>query len=116
MKKLFLSIALVAFLGLAFGGNDNIKENKSEAAVANTVSITGTVADISTGEALTGVEISIEGTNVKTYSDLDGNFSFQNINRGEYNIIASFISYKKSLVEDFKADGNSSVNIKLQAD
>lgn len=116
MKKLFLSIVLITFIGFAYAGNDNTKENKSETAVASTVSISGTVADFNTGEVLTGVELSIEGTDVKTYSDLDGNFNFKNLSPGEYDIIASFISYKKSLVEDFKADGKSSVNIKLQAD
>lgn len=116
MKKLILSIALVAIFGFSFAGNENTKESKNEAPVARTVSISGSVADINTGEVLTGVELSIEGTDLKTYSDLDGNFSFNNLTPGEYNIIASFISYKKSLVEDFKADGKSNVNIKLQED
>jgi hypothetical protein len=116
MKKLLLSIALVSFLGFAYAGNDNAKENKAEPSPANVVSISGTVADLNTGEALTGVEITIEGTDIKTYSDFDGNFSFDKISPGEYSIIASFISYKKSLVEDYQADGKSSVNIKLQAD
>lgn len=116
MKKTILTLALVAFLGIAFAGNENTKENKAEAPVANTVSISGNVADLTTGEVLTGVEISIEGTDVKTYSDFDGNFVINNLTPGEYNLIASFISYKKSLVEDYKADGKNAVNIKLQAD
>jgi len=116
MKKLILSIVLVSLLGFAFAGNENANESKAEASPANAISISGTVADLSTGEALTGVEITIEGTDIKTYSDFDGNFSFDKISPGEYSIIASFISYKKSLVEDYKADGKSSLNIKLQVD
>lgn len=113
MKKTILSILLVAFIGFAFAGNE---DNKSTATPAKAVTLTGTVIDMNTGEALTGVEISVEGTDTKVYSDFDGNFSITNVKPGEYNLVASFISYKKSLVEDFKADGNEQVNIKLQAD
>ena len=69
-----------------------------------------------TGEALTGVEISIDGLDKKVYSDFDGNFTISNLAPGEYDIVASYISYKKSLVEDFKADVSKQIQIKLQAD
>ncbi|HBZ67539.1 MAG TPA: hypothetical protein DEO70_11945 [Bacteroidales bacterium] len=62
--------------------------------------ITGKVYDLSTGEVLAGAEVIIEGTEVKTYSDLDGNFTITALQPGKYNIICSLISYNKSLVED----------------
>ncbi len=116
MKKLVLSILMIAFLGFAYAGNDDTKDSKSSTAIVTTISVTGKIIDFNTGETLTGVEVKIEGTQLKAYSDFDGNFFFENVNPGKYNIIASFISYKKSLVEDYNADGNSSIEIKLQAD
>jgi hypothetical protein len=116
MKRLVLSVLFLAFLGFAFADSEGVKDTKTTTASAKTVSISGTVMDMNTGEALTGVEISVDGTNVKVYSDFDGNFTIDQLSPGEYDIVASYISYKKSLVEDFKADGSSSVKIKLQAD
>jgi len=112
MKKAFLSLLLISFISFSFAGNDETKETPAPASVT----ISGNVVDMSTGEALTGVEIAVEGTNTKVYSDFDGNFTISDVKPGDYNIVASFISYKKSLVEDFKADGNSKIDIKLQTD
>ncbi len=118
MKKHFLTIVLVALVGIfAYAGNDNDKkEAASDNAPAQTISVTGSVSDFVSGENLTGVEIKLEGTNLKTYSDFDGNFTFKNLKPGTYNIIASYISYDKSLVENFKAaKDNNELSIKLQA-
>jgi hypothetical protein len=116
MKRLVLSVLFVAFLGFAFAENEGVKDTKTPATPAKTVNVTGTVVDMNTGEALTGVEIKVEGTNIKAYSDFDGNFTISQLTPGEYNLVASFISYKKSLVEDFNADGAHDLQIKLQAD
>ena len=88
----------------------------TESTVVQTIQLTGKVVDLTSGESLTGVEVSIEGINQKTYTDFDGNFSFENLTPGEYNIIASFISYNKSYIEKFDIEkGCESINIKLQA-
>lgn len=107
---------MIAFIGMAFAGNKKNKDSNTPSETATTVSITGNVVDLITGESLTGVEISIEGTEIKTYSDFDGKFTFNNLKPGEYDIIASYISYKKSLIENLKVDGSQEVDIKLQED
>ena len=116
MKKTILSILLIAFAGFAFADNEGINENKTTTESPKTISITGNVVDMNTGEVLTGVEISIDGYDRKTYSDFDGNFTFADLKPGEYNIVASFISYKKSLIEKYKTNAEKEVNIKLQTD
>ncbi len=116
MKKLFLSLIIIALLGTAYAGNDNAKENKTAAKATSGITLSGKIIDFSTGEALTGVEVKIKGSNVSTYSDLDGKFSFENLKPGEYDIIASFISYKKSLIENYNAESDSNIEIKLQED
>jgi hypothetical protein len=116
MKKLILSVLFAAMIGFTFAGNDNNKDAKSAPVAAEqTINLTGKVIDLSTGEALTGVEINLEGTDVKVYSDFDGNFEIKDLKQGEYNIIASYISYQKSLVEKFNADGKMTAEIKLVA-
>jgi len=107
---------MIALVGMAYAGNNINKGNKSAVKQESSITLKGKIVDFSTGEALTGVEVEIEGTNLSTYSDLDGNFSFENLKPGEYSIIASFISYKKSLVENFKAKSNRVVEISMQND
>jgi hypothetical protein len=113
MKKLFITLLLTAAVGFTFAGNDNNKEAKNAGAVEQTICLSGKVIDLSTNEALTGVEINLEGTDIKAYSDFDGNFEIKDVKPGEYNIIASFISYQNSLLEKFSVDGTNSVDIKL---
>lgn len=113
MKKLFITFLLSATVGYTFAGNDKTKEVANAGAVEQTICLTGQVIDLSTNEALTGVEINLEGTDIKVYSDFDGNFEIKDVKPGEYNIVASFISYQNSLLEKFTVDGNTSANIKL---
>ena len=112
MKRTLLSILFIAIVGFTFAKNEETKSNPAPA----TVTVSGNVVDMVTGEALTGVEISVEGTDIKVYSDFDGNFTIENLSTGEYDLVASFISYKKSLVEDFKAEKTQKIDIELQAD
>jgi len=118
MKKLLLSITLVLLTGIMFADNEGDSNTSPANQPAQTTTVEGTVIDMATGEVLTGVEVSIEGTDIKAYSDFDGNFSITDLKPGQYNIVASFISYKKSLVENFvtATESKNTVNIKLQAD
>jgi len=116
MKKILLSALFATSILIALAGGENTGDAKTPDANVATISLSGDVFDIITGEPLTGVEVSIEGTNLKAYSDFDGHFTIDNVKPGTCNLIASFISYKKSLVENYQADGNKELNIKLQAD
>ena len=77
--------------------------------------VAGTVIDNYSGESLAGVAVSIEGTDTKVYTDLDGNFTISDIKPGKYNLILSMISYKNSLVENIEllANENEKLEIKL---
>jgi hypothetical protein len=125
MKKLILTLAIIATVtfGYAAGEGNSEKKAKStepvekaEAAKVQTISLSGKVIDFSSGEALTGVEVTIEGSSKKSYTDFDGNFKFDNLTPGEYNIIASFISYNKSYIEKYDVEkSNDNISIKLQS-
>ena len=115
MKNLFLSIVFISILGFAYADNEGNNSKAPESAPAEMISLSGTVIDFTSGEALTGVEVTLEGTEIKAYTDFDGNFELANVKPGNYNIIASFISYEKSLIENFKAENKAEqVEIKLQ--
>ena len=94
MKKVIFAI-LVAFVATsAFAEKAETKtEVKAEAAI---LSLSGNVIDEISGEALVGVEVKIDGTDVKTYTDFDGHFVINNLKAGECKLIASYISYNKN--------------------
>jgi hypothetical protein len=122
MKKSLLTLLFITFAVFTFAINNGNSANKSKAneptaANASTsVSISGKVIDLNTGEALAGVEIAIEGSSKKVRTDFDGNFKIDNLNPGEYSLIASYISYNKSLVEKLEvAKSNQALNIKMQS-
>lgn len=116
MKKIILSLIVVALTMGAFAANDENK-NENENSSANTASIqlSGIVTDKVSNEALVGVEIEIEGTNQKVYTDFDGKFTFSNLRPGEYNLVASYISYEKNVVEHVDVKANNQVAILLES-
>jgi len=114
MKKVLItfSILMVVTFGLknAYSTGGLVNPPKANAG------ITGQVHDGSTGESLAGVAVSLEGSDLKTYTDLDGDFEFKGILPGKYNLVFSFISYNKSLVENLevKDNGTETIEVKLQ--
>ncbi|MCB0805733.1 MAG: carboxypeptidase-like regulatory domain-containing protein [Bacteroidales bacterium] len=117
MKKSIFAILFFAILGFTYAGNEGEKSTEASAsAPVEMVNLEGTVVDLDSGEALTGVEVTIEGTDISVYTDFDGNFEIKDVQPGNYNLIASYISYKNSLVENYHADKkDNKVDIKLQA-
>lgn len=111
MKKFWISIVIVLAVSIsAIATPEKETEKaagKTEQPAANTaVVLTGKVVDINTGESLVGAEITVEGQNLKVFTDLDGNFRIENLTPGNYNLVCSLISYKKSLVENLRLDAN----------
>lgn len=113
MKKLIFSM-LVVCLSIAVFAEKT--DSKSAAKAENAViSLSGNVIDQVSGEALVGVEVKIEGSEVKTYTDFDGHFVFSNLNSGDYTLVANYTSYNKS-EKAFKINSNNNnVKIELQA-
>ncbi len=113
MKKL-----LIGFLSLMLAVIVIAEEKKDGKTVVLTgdaaVALSGTVIDSESGELLVGVEVSLEGTEAKTYTDFDGNFSLKNVQPGEYKLVTNYISYK-NWIELLQVDpGENEVDIKLE--
>lgn len=109
MRTFVLSVAFMAF---SFINTFAISENPGEPAVANTC-ISGIIIDQNTGEALTGVEVKLNGTETKTYTDFDGKFVFSQIKPGKYSIETNIISYQP-VVRSVRVNPNELHALNLQ--
>ncbi|MBA4409388.1 MAG: carboxypeptidase-like regulatory domain-containing protein [Bacteroidota bacterium] len=113
MKRLIFAVlvALVSTSAIA-EKSDSKAETKTEAAV---FSLSGNVIDEVSGEALVGVEVKVEGSDVKTYTDFDGHFVFDNLKAGQCKLVSSYTSYNKN-EKTFQVNSKASqVKIELQA-
>ena len=122
MKKTLFTLLFGLVVSFTFAANaENVAVNSKTKALAVPSpvalnSVTGKVVDMNSGESLVGVEITIEGSTKKAYTDLDGNFKIDNLQAGSYNVIASYISYSKSFIEKLEVKkSNQELNIKLQS-
>ncbi len=92
MKKIALILVLFVSVNSLMADNGDLTPKKSNDATKSVVS--GKVIDIITGESIAGACISIEGADIKVYTDLDGNYSISDVKPGTYTINVSMISYK----------------------
>lgn len=116
MKKILTLILMILISGsflIAGNDGDKSKNQKSEFPVS-TYEINGNVTDMNSGESLAGAMIEVEGTDIILYTDFDGFFIIPNLKPGKYNVIVSFISYKKSYIENITVgNDDGELNIKL---
>jgi hypothetical protein len=114
MKKIKLFIfATIVFTAALFTQSFAIEiENESSA----TVSLIGSIVDLSTGEALAGVKIEIEETNDSFYTDLDGNFTINGLKPGNYNLTTSMISYEMKKVDLDLANNKIQEKLEIKLD
>jgi outer membrane cobalamin receptor len=83
--------------------------------IAQTGSVKGNISDASTGEALIGASILIQGTTKGTITDLDGNFHLDNLENGNYNLVIGYVSYEQQIQRITINPGESvELNIQLQ--
>jgi hypothetical protein len=117
MKKVIFALMVAFVASSAFAEKTNSKietkaETKAEAAV---LSLSGNIIDEVSGEALVGVEVKVDGTEVKTYTDFDGHFVIDNLKAGECKLVTSYTSYNKK-EKTLKIDSKSNpVKIELAA-
>ena len=62
--------------------------------------ITGKVTDVSTGEALPGANVILEGTSLGAATDIDGFYSILNIPPGNYSLRVQYVGYQTTVVEN----------------
>jgi hypothetical protein len=85
-------------------------------ALAQSGKISGRVTDASTGEALPGVNVVIEGTTRGAMTGGDGNYTILNVGPGTYTLQFSFLGYATQTVEgvDVNIGETATVSVELQ--
>jgi len=113
MKKVIFALLVAFATTSAFAEKAETKtDSKAEAAV---LSLSGNIIDEVSGEALVGVEVKVDGSNQKAYTDFDGHFVIDNLKSGECKLVASYTSYNKT-EKSFKMNSkNNQVKIELQS-
>ena len=117
MKKVIFAI-LVAFVStsaIAEKSDSKAEAKTNSKAEAAMLSLSGNVIDEVSGEALVGVEVKVEGSGIKTYTDFDGHFVIDNLKAGRCNLVASYTSYNKSEKSFTINSKTNQVKIELQA-
>lgn len=114
MKLILIILATVAISVSVFAADNNKKTSEKVAPKVEKTTqieqINGAVIDIKTNEALAGAAIHIGGN--KIYSDLDGNFTLQNVKAGVHKIKVELISYETAEME-INVKTNEPINIPL---
>jgi protocatechuate 3,4-dioxygenase beta subunit len=114
---LITSLFIVGMGTNVFAGNDDEKNESKETNATMTTSLNGQVVDQNTGESLTGVKVEIKGADKEAYTDFEGNFNIAGIRPGEYELVASYISYRDKVYNDVKLelDENNKLTLKLES-
>lgn len=96
MKTYFVILFSLFVLGL---------QAQTPSSSAKTGTVKGVVTDKKTGEPLPGVYLQLAGTNLYTYSDLNGNFEFKEVKAGLVEIKVKYVSYNGITVSGNVAPG-----------
>lgn len=114
LRRLILVIN-VSFLITLVGFSDvfAMPDNPSAGAVSNSelqqLTVTGKISDASTGEALAGVNIVVEGTTIGAISGANGEYSISTV-PGNGNLRFSFIGY---VTQSIAVRGRTVINVQL---
>lgn len=74
---------------------------------AQSAVVRGSVSDSENNEPLPFANIVVEGTQIGTTSDLDGNFTITGLEPGYVNLVASYLGYETTVSEDILLSNNN---------
>lgn len=115
MKKITSLVAILLMFVVVNASSTNDNTNTPDAP-ATTTMLSGVVVDAVTGEALAGAAVEIENTDIRVFTDLDGNFTIDQMQTGIYSIKVKYISYEeKSLQEVDLKQAKSNLSIQLDS-
>jgi hypothetical protein len=111
MKKIFALVLVITFaVSINLSAFNDGEPVNTPAPVAI---ISGIVVDQMTGEALVGAAITIDGTDSKTYSDLEGKFNFCGLVQGTYTLKVDYISYKETTLKNVPVTGKEESSVEI---
>ena len=103
LRRVLLSLAFLTIAILSWAQNGTIS---------------GNVTDGKTNEAIIGANVYIQGTQVGSATDIEGNFSIANVKPGTYSLVVSFITYKSHIIPDVVVESGkiSEIKVAMQED
>ncbi len=112
MFKKLLGLILFATLLIS---SSNAMATGNEGRKVNVIQ--GKVTDGSTFEGLAGVTVEVEGTDIKVFTDFEGNFTLPALPEGSYTLKSTMVSYNEVKLRGIKvsAESPSSVEMKLHS-
>ncbi len=81
--------------------------------LAQTGTISGTIVDNETGDAVIGCNVLIEGTTLGAAADIEGRYTINQIPVGTYTVIFSSIGYAKKTVTGVQVTSNETTRIDI---
>lgn len=112
MKKIpviLFSLILSSIVALASGENGAKNDN-----VKASVSVSGAVEDMLSSEKLVCAKIEIDELDMTIFTDIQGNYSIDNIEPGNYTLKVSYISYEELELKQITIGGQKELNIQLK--
>ncbi|MFN3394729.1 MAG: TonB-dependent receptor, partial [Candidatus Thermochlorobacter sp.] len=76
-------------------------------AFAQPATLTGTVKDASTGEALIGASVLVQGTRFGASTKANGTFEISGVPAGTYKVIARYVGYQAQILEVTLSEGGT---------
>lgn len=105
MKKLIPLLFTLLFIHVSLLSEANV-----------TGSISGKVLDKKTGEELIGVAIIVEGTGFGAVTDYEGKYSIAGVQPGVYNLVATYVSYKKKIIKGVEVKPKETISLSFSMD
>lgn len=81
---------------------------------SQTVKIYGTVSNSLNNEPIPFANVLIEGTNVGTVTDIDGNYEFSEIEPGQYNFRCSYIGFNSNTRAEIRVLPNKNLRLNFE--
>jgi len=106
-KKISLTLLLIAATTVASYATTGNEEKKMSV-------LQGRVTDAGTSEGLAGVVVEVEGTNIKVFTDFEGNFQLPALPEGSYNIKSSLVSYGELKLRNVKVNTENQGMVELR--
>lgn len=105
-KEMFFAV-VVFVLGIFMMSNSALAQDDSQA------TLKGKVTDSSSQQALTEIEVSVKALDIKTETDMEGYYSFDELTSGTYLVSVETEGYKKWEKEVTVKEGDNTLDINL---
>lgn len=94
---LMVLISVILVSAVAFG---NVAGDEVTNSAVHKTSISGKIVDKLTNEKLVCATVQVEGTEIKTSTDIEGRFEIKGLDPGSYSLKVTYISYKETTVSN----------------